>query len=102
MMKNSARIINVARGGIINEMDLVQALNEDIIAGAAIDVFENEPLAKDHPLISCKNILLTPHLGASTHEASEGVSSGICRQVRDYILEGNLSVITYSILIPYN
>jgi len=91
MMKDSARIINVARGGIINESDLAHALNEGVIAGAAIDVFENEPLDKNHPLILSKNILLTPHLGASTLEASEGVSSGICRQVRDYLLEGKLS-----------
>ena len=91
MMKNSARLINVARGGIINESDLALALNEDTIAGAAMDVFENEPLEKDHPLISSKNILLTPHLGASTLEASEGVSVGICKQVRDYLLEGKLS-----------
>ena len=91
MMKDSARIINVARGGIINESDLAHALNKGIIAGAAIDVFETEPLEKNHPLISTKNILLTPHLGASTLEASEGVSSGICRQVRDYLLDGKLS-----------
>ena len=91
MMKESARIINVARGGIINELDLVYALNKHMIAGAAIDVFENEPLDKDHPLISANNILLTPHLGASTYEASEGISSGICRQIRDYLLDGKLS-----------
>ena len=91
MMKDSARIINVARGGIVNESDLAHALNEGIIAGAAIDVFDTEPLEKNHPLISTKNILLTPHLGASTLEASEGVSSGICRQVRDYLLDGKLS-----------
>ena len=90
-MKPSSRIINVARGGIINEIDLANALNKGIISGAAIDVFENEPLEVDHPLIKAKNILLTPHLGASTHEASEGVSTGICRQVRDFILEEKLS-----------
>ena len=81
MMKPSARIINVARGGIVNEIDLANALNKGIISGAAIDVFENEPLVGKHPLIKAKNILITPHLGASTHEASEGVSTGICRQV---------------------
>ncbi len=91
MMKNTARIINVARGGIINESELAHALNEGVIAGAAIDVFENEPLEKDHSLILSKNILLTPHLGASTIEASEGVSVGICKQIRDYLLEGKLS-----------
>ena len=90
-MKPSSRIINVARGGIINEPDLAQALNEDIIAGAAIDVFKSEPLSNESPLIKAKNILLTPHLGASTFEASEGVSVGICHQIKNYIIDGKLS-----------
>ena len=90
-MKPSARIINVARGGIINESDLANALNNNVIAGAAIDVFENEPLNASNPLVSTKNILLTPHLGASTYEASEGVSFGICRQIKDFILDEKLS-----------
>ena len=73
-MKKDARIINVARGGIINEDDLSKALTENKIAGAALDVFESEPLPVDSPLISAPNIILTPHLGASTREAKEGVS----------------------------
>ena len=85
MMKKTARIINVARGGLINEQDLSDALNKDVIAGAAIDVFETEPLVNDNPLLGAKNILLTPHLGASTTEAKEGVSLSICRQVVDYL-----------------
>ena len=68
-MKTSARIINVARGGIINENDLVKALNSKAISGAALDVFVNEPLDGNHPLIKAQNILLSPHLGASTFEA---------------------------------
>ena len=90
-MKSNARIVNVARGGIINESDLVRILNEDKINGAAIDVFENEPLAKDSLLIGAKNILLTPHLGASTFEAKEGVSTSICNQVIDFLLDDKLS-----------
>ena len=66
MMKTSSRIINVARGGIINEKDLSIALNEGIIAGAAIDVFVKEPIENDHPFLSTKNLLITPHLGAFT------------------------------------
>ena len=58
MMKDSARIINVSRGGIINESDLAKALNEGIISGAAIDVFNIEPIKKDNPLLAAKNILL--------------------------------------------
>jgi len=91
IMKPTARIINVARGGIIHELDLANALNNGGIAGAAVDVFENEPLDSENPLVSAKNILLTPHLGASTHEASEGISFGICCQIRDFILEDKLS-----------
>jgi D-3-phosphoglycerate dehydrogenase len=90
-MKSSARIVNAARGGIIHEEDLADALNKDVIAGAALDVFESEPLGNDHPLVNAKNILLTPHLGASTFEAKEGVSLGICNQVRDYLVSEKLS-----------
>ena len=85
MMKKTSRIINVARGGLINETDLAKALNSNIIAGAAIDVFENEPIKKNNPLLNAKNILLTPHLGASTLEAKEGVSISICKQVVNYL-----------------
>ena len=90
-MKPSAKIINVARGGIINEFDLAKALNEGIISGAAIDVFNIEPINKDNPLLAAKNILLSPHLGASTKEAKEGVSKAICEQVRDYLIDDKLT-----------
>ena len=91
MMKPTSRIINVARGGIINEKDLSVALNDDVIAGAAIDVFVKEPIEKNHPFLSTKNLLITPHLGASTIEAKEGVSKGICQQVKDFLLDQKLS-----------
>ena len=89
-MKTTSKIVNVARGGIINEEDLAKALNDGVISGAAIDVFKNEPLDSKSPLISCKNILLTPHLGASTFEAKEGVSIGICQQVSEYLTNEKL------------
>ena len=66
-------------------------MNEDIISGAAIDVFTIEPIEKDNPLLNAKNILLSPHLGASTKEAKEGVSIAICEQVRDYLIDQKLS-----------
>ena len=91
LMKPSARLINVARGGIINENDLAKALKENSIAGAAIDVFETEPIDKGHPLLGIPNVLLSPPLGASTNEAKEGVSRSICEQVRDYLLHNRLS-----------
>ena len=89
-MKKSSRIINVARGGIINEDDLSKALNNKMIAGAAIDVFANEHLDPNSKLISSENILLTPHLGASTFEAKEGVTMSVCNQLIDYFNDGKL------------
>ena len=90
-MKSSARIINVARGGIINEEDLAKAVSEEKIAGAAIDVFTAEPIDGTHPLVGITNIVLSPHLGASTKEAKEGVSRAICEQVRDCLLNEKIS-----------
>lgn len=90
-MKPNARIINVARGGVIDEAGLAKALNEDKIAGAAIDVFSSEPIDKSNPLVHAKNIVLTPHLGASTTEAKEGASIAVCEQVRDYLLHETLT-----------
>mgnify|MGYP006151089551 CR=1 FL=1 len=89
-MKKESRIINVARGGIIDEQDLSKILQENKIAGAALDVFEFEPLSMDSPLISAPNIILTPHLGASTKEAKEGVSISICKQVNNFLLNEEL------------
>lgn len=83
LMKPTVRLINCARGGIINEADLVTALKENLIAGAAIDVFESEPLAEDSPLRSLPNIILTPHLGASTVEAQIGVSVDVAKGIID-------------------
>ena len=80
-MKSNVRLINCARGGIINEDDLAQAIKEGIVAGAAIDVFVEEPIKKDHPLIGLKNVVLTPHLGASTVEAQIGVSLDVSKGI---------------------
>lgn len=83
LMKKSARVINCARGGIINEQALLEALQEKKIAAAALDVFEQEPLPKDHPFRSIDNLVLTPHLGASTSEAQEGVAREVAEQIID-------------------
>jgi len=82
-MKPNVRLINCARGGIINEHDLATALQDKLIAGAAIDVYENEPLAEDSPLRNLPNIILTPHLGASTVEAQIGVSVDVAKGIID-------------------
>lgn len=73
-MKKGVRLVNCARGGIINEQDLADALKSGQVAAAAIDVFVSEPLSKDNPLLRAPNIVLTPHLGASTVEAQIGVA----------------------------
>lgn len=81
VMKRGMRIVNCARGGIIDEAALVEALDEGIVAGAAFDVFEHEPPAPDHPFLRHPKIIVTPHLGASTLEAQENVAVDVSEQV---------------------
>lgn len=80
-MKKGVRLVNCARGGIIDEKDLAEAVKEGIVAGAAIDVFTSEPLGLDHPLVGVDHIVLTPHLGASTMEAQVGVAVDVAHGV---------------------
>ena len=80
-MKPGARVINVARGGIVDEQALADALRDGHIAGAAVDVFTKEPLAADNPLASAPNTVLTPHLGASTVEAQVNVAYDVADQI---------------------
>jgi D-3-phosphoglycerate dehydrogenase len=89
-MRDGVRLINCARGGIINESDLRLALQSGKVAGAALDVFEKEPDTKT-PLLESDNFIATPHLGASTVEAQRKVSEDICRQVSDYLLKNAVS-----------
>ncbi len=88
-MKKNAIIINAARGNVINESDLNDALNDDLIAGAAIDVFSEEP-AKSSILFNNPKIILTPHIAASTKEAQINVAIMIANQVSDYLLNNKL------------
>jgi D-3-phosphoglycerate dehydrogenase len=85
-MKPDVRLLNCARGGIINEQDLHEALKSGRIAGAALDVFETEPNTES-PLLELNNFIATPHLGASTVEAQRKVSEDICQQVADFLLK---------------
>ena len=84
-MKPEAFIINVARGGVIDEDALARALHEQVIAGAAVDVYSSEPPADGHPLRSAPNAILTPHLGASTEEAQTRVAVEAAGQVCDVL-----------------
>ena len=84
-MKPTVRLINVARGGIIDEVALANAAREGRIGGAAIDVFSVEPAATDNPVLGIPNIITTPHLGASTEEAQVNVAIDIAEQIADVI-----------------
>ena len=89
-MKKGARIINCARGGLIDEKALYEAVTTGRIGGAALDVFEQEPPPADYPLLKLEEVIATPHLGASTMEAQEGVALTVAEQMRDYLLTGAL------------
>jgi D-3-phosphoglycerate dehydrogenase len=89
-MKRGVRVINCARGGLVDERALLAAIKEGIVAGAALDVFEQEPPPTDHPLLALDEVIVTPHLGASTTEAQEGVALTVAEQMRDYLLTGAL------------
>ncbi len=89
-MKKGVRIINCARGGIVDEAALKEAIDSGIVAGAAIDVFETEPDIKDSPLVKCDgNIILTPHLGASTTEAQFNVAIDVAEQIKEVLTGGS-------------
>ncbi|MCS6915280.1 MAG: phosphoglycerate dehydrogenase [Myxococcales bacterium] len=85
-MKRTARLLNVARGGLVHEAELAAALAEGLIAGAAVDVFEQEPPPPDHPLLRANNVVLTSHLGASTEEAQSAVAVEAADLLLDYLL----------------
>ena len=91
MMKKSACVLNVARGGIIDESALAEALKAGTIAGAGIDVFTTEPTTADNPLIKAPNVVLTPHLGASTFEAQENVAVEAAQLIADFLLKGQVA-----------
>ncbi|QDH69523.1 phosphoglycerate dehydrogenase [Marilutibacter alkalisoli] len=87
-MKKGAYLINAARGGLVDEAALVQMLNEGHLAGAALDTFVTEPLQADSPLRGHPKLILTPHLGASTSEAQQAVSTILARQIIDFVATG--------------
>jgi len=90
MAKKGLRIINCARGGLIDEAALYDALKSKQVAGAALDVFEQEPPAAGYPLLSLPNVVFTPHLGASTAEAQENVGIEVAQQIRAALLTGEI------------
>jgi D-3-phosphoglycerate dehydrogenase len=89
-MKPGVKIINCARGGLVDEQALLEALKEGRVAGAALDVYETEPPGSDFALRDLPNVICTPHLGASTEEAQANVSVAICEQILEYLLDGTI------------
>ena len=90
LMKKSAYLVNTARGAIVDEMALVKMLKENAIAGAALDVFVEEPLPKNHPLIELDNVVLAPHLGWPTDLSFEGFAENAVTNILDY-MDGKLT-----------
>ncbi|MCB1022451.1 MAG: phosphoglycerate dehydrogenase [Acidobacteria bacterium] len=108
-MKDGVRIVNCARGELVNSSDLDKALESGKVAGAALDVFETEPPGES-PLFRHANVIATPHIGGSTEEAQENVGIKIAQQVRDYLIDGvvlnavnmpSVSAEQYAELAPY-
>ena len=95
-MKKGVRLINCARGELLNDAAVVDALQSGQLGGVALDVYSNEPV-KDSPLASLPNVILTPHIAGSTHEAQEAVGVQIALQVREYLLKG---VIQNAVNVP--
>jgi D-3-phosphoglycerate dehydrogenase / 2-oxoglutarate reductase len=89
-MRRGVRIINCARGGLLVESALIEALRSGHVAGAALDVFETEP-PTDNPLTAMEQVVMTPHLGASTSEAQENVAVQIANQLADFLISGAVS-----------
>ena len=109
-MKKGVRVLNCARGGIVNEKDLYEAIKSGQVAGAALDVYETEPLPKEFPLRDLPQVIMTPHLGASTEEAQENVGIEVAEAISDYLLRGavrnavnlpNLDTKTFELVRPY-
>lgn len=109
-MKKGAYVINCARGGIVDETALIEALDKKALNGAALDVYEQEPLPANHPLLKQSDVVLTPHLGASTDEAQVQVGLEVADQVTQYLKSGvlknainvpNVSLETLGLLKPY-
>jgi D-3-phosphoglycerate dehydrogenase len=97
-MKPGVKIVNCARGEIISEADLIAALESGKVAGAALDVFAVEPLPADHPYRKQPNLILTPHLGASTEEAQEKCGIEVAEVIAGYLLTGE---VRNAVNLPY-
>ncbi|SHJ00583.1 D-2-hydroxyacid dehydrogenase [Parasporobacterium paucivorans] len=92
-MKSSAFLINTCRGGVITEEDLVNALNNGIIAGAGIDVLETEPMKENHPYLAAKNCLITPHIGWAAIESRERLIALVAENVKSFFAGNPINIV---------
>ena len=93
-MKKNSVIVNTSRGPIINEKDLIDALNNDVISSAALDVYDQEPLPRDHNLRRTKNLILTPHIGYVSEEAYEKFFGGYLKAIEAFINKNPINQIS--------
>ena len=109
-MKKGVRVINCARGGLVVEQDLLEAIQSGQVAGAALDVYEQEPPPADFPLRRLPQVVMTPHLGASTEEAQDNVGIEVAEAITDFLLQGavrnavnlpSLDAKTFAVIKPY-
>lgn len=84
-MRDGALLVNTSRGGLVNEKDLYEALVTGKLGGAALDVFEFEPISPDSPLYRLKNVIITPHVGGSTVEALENIAEMASEEIKTYL-----------------
>ena len=96
-MKTGVRIVNCARGGIVDEKDLADAIKDGKVAAAALDVYVDEPPSSDHPLLKMEQVVTTPHLGASTDEAQLNVAIAVAEQMVDFLSKG---IVRYAVNVP--
>ena len=94
LMKKNSVIVNTSRGPIINEKDLIDALNNDVISCAALDVYDQEPLPRDHILRRTKNLILTPHIGYVSEEAYEKFFNGYLKAIEAFINKNPINQIS--------
>jgi len=98
LMKQTAYLVNISRGPIIVEADLIEALRQGTIAGAALDTFDVEPLSSEHPLLRLPNVLATPHIGYVTQEAYQAFYQGVIEDIRGYLAGEPIRVINPDVL----
>jgi D-3-phosphoglycerate dehydrogenase len=89
-MKKTAYVVNTSRAGLINEASLLEALQQRTIAGAGLDVFWQEPLPHDHPLLSLDNVVLTPHLGYASEEGIESYHQAVVQRILRWFETGEV------------